>query len=198
MSQTLQHYLVTQAYNNAWSNHRLLKACAQLSQDEFAATNRVSFFPSIKYTLNHILTVDWFYIDALEREAHGEPPHPDYTAFWTPEEPFDTCAALHAAQRDSDRRLIAYCEQLDDASFDNIVTIDRGEHLQRDTRARLLAHLFQHQVHHRGQVHAMLAGTPVAPPQLDEFFSAGERDLRAQDFKDLGWTEEGIWDRARS
>ena len=50
-----------------------------------------------------------------------------------------------------------------------------------DRFMRILAHLFQHQVHHRGQVHAMLAGTAVKPPQLDEFFCANEADLRARD-----------------
>jgi uncharacterized damage-inducible protein DinB len=40
-------------------------------------------------------------------------------------------------------------------------------------------HLFQHQIHHRGQVHAMLAGTHVAPPPLDEFYCAGDASLRA-------------------
>ena len=35
------------AYNNAWSNHRLLTACASLSQEEFEAT-RTGFFPSLK------------------------------------------------------------------------------------------------------------------------------------------------------
>ena len=39
----------------------------------------------------------------------------------------------------------------------------------------LLPHLFQHQIHHRGQAHAMLAGTGVAPPQLDEFFLDWDR-----------------------
>lgn len=89
---SLSHHLLTEAYNNAWANHRLLKVCAQLSQEEFAA-----------------------------------------------------------------RRV------------------------------------FQHQTHHRGQVRAMLSGTHVTPPQLDEFFSAGEAPLRAQDFAELGWTEETIW-----
>ncbi len=41
------------ARNNAWSNHRLLKACRELTQDEFEA-KRVSFFPSLQLTLNHI------------------------------------------------------------------------------------------------------------------------------------------------
>jgi uncharacterized damage-inducible protein DinB len=62
----LAHHFCTMAANNAWANHRLLDACARLSQEEFEAT-RTSFFPSIKATLNHIVTVDWYYVDALER-----------------------------------------------------------------------------------------------------------------------------------
>jgi uncharacterized damage-inducible protein DinB len=54
-------------------------------------------------------------------------------------------------------------------------------------------HLFQHQIHHRGQVHAMLSGTRIKPPQLDEFFSIAEEPLRASEFSALGWTEETVW-----
>jgi uncharacterized damage-inducible protein DinB len=53
------------AYNNAWANHRLLNACAQLPQAEFIAP-RTGFFPSLRATLNHILVVDRFYVDAME------------------------------------------------------------------------------------------------------------------------------------
>jgi len=190
--QTLSHHLLTMAYNNAWANHRLLQACARLSRAEFGAA-RTSFFPSIKATLNHILTVDWFYIDALEREFRGDVPHPNYGVFFEPEEPFDDCARLHEAQTLADRRLILYCAQQRDAELDRRVTIARRHGAQRDTRTRLLAHLFEHQIHHRGQVHAMLAGTAVKPPQLDEFFLEGEVALRAKDFAELGWTESAIW-----
>ena len=41
------------AYNNAWANHRLLGACAELTQGEFEA-ERTGFFPSLQATLNHI------------------------------------------------------------------------------------------------------------------------------------------------
>jgi uncharacterized damage-inducible protein DinB len=58
---------------------------------------------------------------------------------------------------------------------------------------RLLLHLFQHQVHHRAQVHAMLSTTEVRPAQLDAFFSAGEALLRATEFAELGWTEDTVW-----
>lgn len=187
-------YLIAQACNNAWANHRLLRACAALSQDEFALSTRTSFFPSIKATLNHTLTVDWFYIDAIERAARGEEPHPDYcAAFFEPEEPFATCAELWAAQQLADRRLIAYCRRLDEATLARDVGILRDDGIKCDTPARLLAHLFQHQIHHRGQVHAMLAGTGVAPPQLDEFYSRGEAGDRAQDFAELGLTEAEVW-----
>ncbi len=190
---TLSHYLLAQAFNNAWANHRLLKACAQLTHEDFVAA-RTSFFPSIKATLNHNLTVDWFYIDALEREQRGLVPHPDCYSFFTPEEPCAGCAELAREQRLADRRLIAYCRQLEDATLGRYVTIARPHKAQRDTRTRLLAHLFAHQIHHRGQVHAMLAGTLVKPPQLDEFFCEGEAALRAQDFAELGFSEAEIWE----
>ena len=188
----LSRHLRAAAYNNAWANHRLLRACAQLSQEDFEAS-RSGFFPSIKATLNHILTVDWFYIDALERNRRGAPPHPDDQSFFRPEQPFGTANDLWQAQRTSDQRLIAYASALTDDMLDEIVVIQRVGHEQRDTRERLLAHVYQHQIHHRGQVHNMLSATPVAPPQLDEFYAAGEAPLRAQDFAELGWTEQLIW-----
>lgn len=119
--------------------------------------------------------------------------HPDYLAFFTHVEPFGTCAGLQAAQAQSDLRLTEYCKRLKDDTLEREIIILRGGLVQRETRQRLLAHVFVHQVHHRGQVHAMLAGTSVAPPQLDEFFSAMDRDARAEDFRELGWTEEQVW-----
>jgi uncharacterized damage-inducible protein DinB len=173
------------AYNNAWANYRLLTACAALDEAAFRA-ERVSFFPSLWETLNHILVVDWFYVDALEGGALG------YAAF-DDETPFATVAALQQAQRAVDDRLIAVCDALTPESLDDDVRVNRGERIQVERRDRLLLHLFEHQIHHRGQAHAMLAGTDVKPPQLDEFFSAGEAPLRAAEFQALGWTEERIW-----
>ena len=88
MSRGLSHHFATMAYNNAWSNHRLLAAIGQLPQAEFTAT-RVSFFPSLKATLNHIVTVDWYYIDALERALARRDPNHEAWRFYDPEEPFD-------------------------------------------------------------------------------------------------------------
>ncbi len=189
---TLTHHLATMAYNNAWANHRLLRACCALSEADFAAT-RVSFFPSIKATLNHNLTVDWYYVDALERTLRGEPPNPDPARFYTPAEPYDDCAGLAAAQRAVDQRLIDLCTALRDADLARPIAVPRKTGITSTPATRLLAHLFEHQIHHRGQAHAMLAGTPVKPPQLDEFFCADDAPLRAGDFAQLGFTEQAIW-----
>lgn len=173
------------AYNNAWANHRLLAACARLSPDELVAP-RTGFFPSLRATLNHILIIDRFYVDAMEGGTLGP-------AAWANTEPCATVAELRDAQGEVDRRLIAVVDSLDDADLGTIVSVHRGTRVQQERLDRLLLHLFQHQVHHRGQAHAMLSGTSVHPPQLDEFFSAGEEPLRADEFVALGWTEETIW-----
>ena len=191
MNQPLSHHLLTMAYQNAWANHRLAKAWCQLSQDELAAP-RTSFFPSLRATLNHILTCDWFYVDALERELRGDEPHPDCYVFFKDDEPHPLAADLRREQSHVDRRLIAYCEQMRDADLSRTVTIARDTP-QYESRLRLLSHLFEHQIHHRGQVHGMLSATSVKPPQLDEFFCVGESHLRAGDFAELGWTEALIW-----
>jgi uncharacterized damage-inducible protein DinB len=191
MNSLARHYR-QMAANNAWANHRLLAACARLSQQDFVAP-RTSFFPSLKATLNHNLTVDWYYVDALERALAGTPPNADGLRFFEPEQPFATCAELAGAQHAVDRRLMAACERFTDAQAGLPVAIARRERIQHETAARLLAHLFQHQIHHRGQAHAMLAGTPVKPPQLDEFFCAGDAPLRAPDFAQLGWSEEAVF-----
>jgi len=186
MPATLTGVFRAMAYNNAWANERLLAACAGLDEAAFNAP-RTGFFPSLAATLNHILTVDWFYVDALEGGALGP-------AAWADETPCRTVARLHAEQRAVDARLIAVCDGLTERSLNEDAHVHRGQSVQTERRDRLLLHLFEHQIHHRGQAHAMLSSTDIKPPQLDEFFCAGESPLRAPEFARLGWTEARIWD----
>ena len=186
MPTTLVGTFRAMAYNNAWANHRLLAACAGLTPAEFEAP-RTGFFPSIKATLNHVLVIDRFYVDSLEGGSLGP-------RAWADPVPCATVAALQREQAAVDRRLIAVCDTLTDAALNGEVRVNRGEAgIQVERRDRLLLHLFQHQVHHRGQAHAMLAGTGIAPPQLDEFFCANEAHLRADELAELGLSEAAIW-----
>jgi uncharacterized damage-inducible protein DinB len=167
------------ARNNAWSNHRLLAACTQLSQGDLHAA-RTSFFPTIMKTLNHILIVDWYYVDALAREGRG-------LAVLQPEEPFANLAPLRTAQRAVDTRLITFVEGLrSEQELETELKLERQDHVQVERTGDVLIHLFQHQIHHRGQLHAMLSGTSVKPPQLDEFFLREELPLRQRELEELG------------
>jgi uncharacterized damage-inducible protein DinB len=172
------------AYNNALANHRLHMTCALLQPGEFEAP-RVSFFPSIKATLNHILTVDWFYVDALEGGTLGP-------KAWEVEEPCPDIATLAAEQKAVDSRLVTLGEALSPQKLASTVDIHRGERIQRERMEDVLNHLFQHQTHHRGQVHAMLAGTSVQPPQLDEFIVADDARFRGDEIAALRWSEEKL------
>jgi uncharacterized damage-inducible protein DinB len=174
------------AQNNRLANLRLLTACRALQPGEFEAA-RTSFFPSLKATLNHNLTIDWFYVDALEGGTLGP-------KAWDPEEPFDAIGPLADAQFAVDERLLAFCAALTDETVVSKTRIHRTRGIQLSRTDDLLLHLFTHQVHHRGQAHAMLAGTSVAPPQLDEFIMGGEFDVEARrpELAMLGWTEDDL------
>lgn len=152
------------AGNNAFANARLLSACAQLDEAAFAA-KRVSFFPSLMLTLNHNLAVDRYYLATLEGTGGA---YAD-CAIASP-------ADLQAAQTAEDERLVKFCEGLTEETLAREVATDRGaDGVVMERTDHTLLHLFQHQIHHRGQAHAMLAGTPVAPPQLDEFYLRYDR-----------------------
>jgi uncharacterized damage-inducible protein DinB len=174
-----------QAHANRLANRRVLKAVAELPDAEFAAP-RIGFFPSIAATLNHILAVDEYYIGAL----YGDPGLPaKYDGFVAAR----SVAELLPRQTASDERLIAWCERLDAPSCDAVIPMDRGTHVQRDLAGHVLAHLFMHQTHHRGQVHAMLASTSVKPPQLDEFVMPTDAKFRVSDMAALGWDEGAVY-----
>ena len=168
------------ARNNAWSNHRLHAACARLSDEGYRA-RRTSFFPSLHLTLNHILQVDWYFLGGLEGGGRG------LELSELGDEPCGTLAEVTAAQREADRRLIAYCDGIEGEGGlgATVVLLRPGGGRFEERAADVLAHLFVHQIHHRGQAHAMLSGTDVAPPQLDEFFLRQDAPLRADELQEL-------------
>ena len=164
-------HLSLQARNNAWANRRLLDSCGKLTQAELTR-KRPCFFGTILATLNHILTVDWYYLDALTEGGRGRSVYPD-------EDPFATVADLAASQAETDGKLVDFCTGLSESDLGRTVaTVREGGAVWQEEIGDLLLHLFQHQIHHRGQVHDMLSDTSVAPPQLDEFFLTMDRANR--------------------
>ena len=166
------------ARNNLWSNHRLHKACAQLTPEDYYR-DRGAFFRTIHGTLNHILLVDRYYVAAIAGE-HAESDRLD-------RELYSDLPSLSAAQAVADRQLVALCEAL---TPERLEVAARWANSDGDACGDpihvVLAHLFVHQIHHRGQVHNMLSGTGVKPPQLDEYFLTHDAPLREADLGELG------------
>jgi len=167
------------ARNARLANRRLDLACMTLRPGEWEAA-RVSFFPSLKETMVHLLNADRYYIDTFRGSRPGIATSSGSRAD----------AAEFARERaDVDEWLVDYCEGLADADLSRAVTIEWPDQTFTETLGDTLLHFFLHGQHHRGQVHAMLAGSSVRPPQIDEFMLSGDAGARAGDLKALGWDE---------
>lgn len=156
----MRDYFTLMAGYNAWANARLLDACEALPPGAFTA-ERGGFFGSIAGTLNHLLVTDRIWTARL-----AGTPLPSYgldTLLFT------DLAELRAARTAEDAALVAYIAGLADQAC-------AGEF--RWTRKadgvevvgplwKTLAHLFNHQTHHRGQAHAMLTAAGAKPDDTD-------------------------------
>jgi len=153
------HFTVMAAYNR-WANERLYDAAGRLSPAEFAAP-RIGFFPSLLKTLNHILVGDTVWMGRLEGSGHPGVISLDQVLH-------DGFAALRTARIALDKRIVLFIETLAPPRLAEVLVYRTmsGEPMQ--TRIdQILAHFFNHQTHHRGQAHAMLSSTEIAPPSLD-------------------------------
>lgn len=144
---------------NRWANRRLYGAVAQLEPEEMQAV-RSGFFPSILKTLNHMVVTDRIWLGRFtgRPSAHTQ----------LNEAPYDEFAPLTAAREAEDQRIIAFFKELPQNRIDSVLDYKNmaGEPKSSELLP-LLAHFFNHQAHHRGQAHAMLSSTRVAPPSLD-------------------------------
>ncbi|MGH6962639.1 MAG: DinB family protein [Dongiaceae bacterium] len=144
---------------NAWADRRLYEACAALSPADYRA-QRPFFFGSIRATLNHILVGDRVWMGRFEGVPSGVERLDEIL--------YDEFADLRAARETEDARIRGFVSGLsDDALAGTLRYRNMAGESHETPLAWTLAHFFNHQTHHRGQVHGMLSGTPVAPPSLD-------------------------------
>ena len=163
----------TMALNNAWANATLYGAISALPEGAFTA-NRPGFFPSLARTLNHIYEVDLYYIDALVETGHGR-------AVYEREDILDP-GTLARRQADSDLVLANFCRGVSTEDLTATRQTERRSGAVLERVDHLLLHLFQHQVHHRGQAHVQLQHAGGVPPQLDDFFLSFERAPSAETY----------------
>jgi uncharacterized damage-inducible protein DinB len=154
-----QHFAMMAGYN-AWCNERLYEVAAQLPDADYRA-DRGAFFKSVHGTLNHLLVADRIWMKRFTGEGEA-PSRLDAILF-------EAFPELRAARRTEDERIVAYTGNLSEAALAGQIRyhtiVNRTEIQQPLTPA--LVHFFNHQTHHRGQVHCLLTGFGLAAPSLD-------------------------------
>jgi len=152
------HFLTLARYN-AWANRRLYDACAALPEAEYMKP-RAAFFGSIHGTLNHLLVGDRIWIARIQHK-----PNPKITL---DQVLYGDFIALRVARQAEDDHLINLVCGIAERSLDQPLAYANTAGQRHQTPLRMvLAHLFNHQTHHRGQAHGLLSQTGVAPPSLD-------------------------------
>ncbi|QDY69173.1 DinB family protein [Qingshengfaniella alkalisoli] len=150
-------------YNDWQSRSQLTSAGALQQQDR--DMDRGAFFGSITGTLNHLLWGDRMWMSRFSNvEKPGMPisASPEMTGSWE----------AYVAMRESTNQIILdWANKLTDAALGGDLHWYSGA-LKRDVTKPLavcVVHFFNHQTHHRGQVHAMLTAAGLVPDDTDLF-----------------------------
>lgn len=155
-------YVRTMAAYNRAMNAGIFAAAARL--DEAARTaDRGLFWASVHGTLAHLLWADRI---QMSRLAGWPAPAESVRESATATVPFEV---LSQRRGEVDEALCAWAAGLSDADVEGEIAWYSGSRQQhvRTSRALLIAHLFNHQTHHRGQVHAILTGAGLATGDTD-------------------------------
>jgi uncharacterized damage-inducible protein DinB len=160
-------YARLMARYNRWQNESLYGA-AQTLPDAERRRERGAFFGSIHATLSHLLWGDGVWMarfSGSEKPPGGIADSGALYADWD-----DLCTRRRAM----DAHIAAWAEALDPAWLAGDLTWFSGAAGREISKPAgfLVAHLFNHQTHHRGQVHAMLTAAGAKPGDTDLFYLA--------------------------
>ena len=156
------HFRMMARYNE-WANRRLYDAAATLDDAQFRF-NTGAFFKSMHGTLNHLLVTDRIWMQRLS--GAGETyDRLDLTLF-------EDLAALRVARITEDSRIVAFVDGLEQVDLAGTFRYRRvsGPEEYEQPLAPALAHVFNHQTHHRGQAHSILTQLTGRAPELDLIF----------------------------
>jgi uncharacterized damage-inducible protein DinB len=155
-------YVRRMARYNRWQNESLYGAADQIP-DEERRRERGAFFGSIHATLNHLLWADRIW---MSRFAGTPKPEGGITQSVFLHERWDDLKRERVA---FDGTIVDWADGLDPAWLEGDLTWYSGAAKREVTKpkALLVAHLFNHQTHHRGQVHCMLTQAGARPSDTD-------------------------------
>lgn len=152
-------FFMTMARYNRWANKRIYGACQQLSEEEYRK-QRDGVFLSIHRTLNHVLLVDRIWMNRIRGKK--------LKVTTLRKELYSDRAALRIARKMKDSKISRLITKVKKRHMEGAVRYEDRDGVPHATPLPyVLAHMFNHQAHHRGQVHNMLSQTDVPPPSID-------------------------------
>ena len=153
----------TMARYNRWQNRSLMQAADSLS-DQQRWQNGLAFFGSIAETLNHILWDDRIWLarlqgdDATAAQIAERHPYTDAPKDWS----------QYKKQRSElDDGIVAWADGLTEQDLAASTLWIRGSEPVETNFGFNVVHMFNHQTHHRGQVHALLTKAGADPEPTD-------------------------------
>jgi uncharacterized damage-inducible protein DinB len=157
-------YVQRLARYNRWQNENLYGVADALSDAE-RRRERGAFFGSIHGTLSHLLWADRIWMSRFAgtpRPAGGIPESVSLYGDWS---------ELKRERAAFDTVIVDWADKLDDAAVAGDLTWFSGAIKAEVSRPKwlLLTHMFNHQTHHRGQVHCMLTQAGGKPGDTDLF-----------------------------
>ena len=162
-------YCFVMARYNQWQNRNLVAAAQGLSRADLQMDRR-AFFQSIQGTFSHILWADLLW---MARFDGAEPPQGQLE---DSAELFDDWDKFRRLRASTDARIVDWASTLGDSGLQgDLLWFSRaaGRHVQRSTTL-CVVHFFNHQTHHRGQIHAMLTAAGARPGDTDLFLMPAE------------------------
>ena len=157
-------YVRIMAQYNSEMNRRIYAAAAQLTDDQ-RRVDRGLFWQSLHGTLCHLLWADRQWMSRLDGWPPNTVPNPQSPTL------IHDFAALRAARVEADAKIEAFAARIDEAWLEEDLTWWSGaakKEMRKEKRG-LMVHFFNHQTHHRGQVHAALTICGVDPGDTDLF-----------------------------
>ncbi|KJZ20069.1 DinB family protein [Loktanella sp. S4079] len=155
-------YCQMMAAYNAWQNNGLRDLVQSTSQDVLTR-DRGAFFGSIFGTLNHLLWADTVWIARLDKSSGTDVALSESTAF-------SPTPAVWAAERfRMDGRIAQWADKLHTVDLVGPLSWHSAALGQTVTKpmSQCVVHMFNHQTHHRGQIHAMLTAAGENPIATD-------------------------------
>jgi len=155
-------YVQRMARYNRWQNENLYGVADRLS-DDARRQERGAWFGSIHKTLSHLLWADQIWMSRftdLPKPQAGIPESVSLYPDWQD---------LKSKRADFDDTIIGWAAAVGDDWLTADQTFYSAATQREWTRPRwmLVAHMFNHQTHHRGQVHCMLTQAGGRPSDTD-------------------------------